>query len=164
MDIVSAVNEILDKEGVHAALRFLNDLTPHRFTGIYRYDGDILRNVYLYDQVDPSVIHGQDVAMIDAYCANVGRSGFGIEFSNINSNEMIGIKSGSPVISYCGVLVRDSSGKPYGTLCHYDLKSCDATGDLTLLEKIAPLVYRSLVRQGLPDQGGTISDKAINWQ
>jgi len=100
--------------------------------------------------------------MIDAYCANVGLGGAGIEFSNINSNKKLGIKSGSPVISYCGALVCDSSGKPYGTLCHFDIKPCDTTGGLPILEKITPLIYRSLVCQGLPEQGGTINDKTIN--
>ena len=32
-------------DGVHAALRYLNSRTPHRFTGVYRYDGDVLRNM-----------------------------------------------------------------------------------------------------------------------
>ena len=122
MDIISKTQEILKKEGIHATLKFLNSRTPHRFTGIYRYDRNILRNVHLFDQFDPLVTNGQDVQMEDAYCANVGRVGKGLEFSDIKTDKNIAIKSGSPVISYCGALIMDSSGKPYGTLCHYDIK------------------------------------------
>ena len=149
---------MLEPEGVHSALRFLNSRTPHRFTGIYRYDGDVLRNVYLFDQFDPASTKGQDVPMVDAYCANVGRAGSGIEFSDVGTDRKVEIKSGSPVVSYCGALIRDSSGEPFGTLCHYDVKPCDVpVSDLPLLEEIAPLIYEALVREGVPAAAGTIT-------
>ena len=157
-NILSHVGQILDTEGVHAALRFLNSRTPHRFTGIYRYDGDMLRNVYLFDLYDPGSTQGQDVPMVDAYCANVGRAGSGIAFSNVDTDPTVETKSGSPVISYCGALIRDARGNPYGTLCHFDIKSCDTpVSDLPVLEDVAPLIYQALVSEGLPELAGSIS-------
>lgn len=33
----------LQQHGVRAALRYLNDRTPHRYTGLFRFDGDVPR-------------------------------------------------------------------------------------------------------------------------
>ena len=107
---ISTMTQVLQEEGVHGALRFLNKRTPHRFTGIYRYDGDTLRNVYIFDVFDPDVTKGQDVPMADAYCANVGLKGSGIEFSDISAENSVETRHGSPVVSYCGALIRDLHG------------------------------------------------------
>lgn len=158
-DIISDANSILEAEGVHSTLKFLNKRTPHRFTGIYRFDGDMLRNVYLFDQFEPSLTKGQDVPMVDAYCANVGRAGCGIEFSDVGSDQKIQIKSRSPVISYCGALILDSQQNPYGTLCHYDVKPCDEpVSDLPALETVAPLIYKALLREKMPEKSSPIAD------
>jgi hypothetical protein len=51
----------------------------------------------------------------------------------------------TPVISYCGVLIRDDQGQAYGTLCHYDMQRCqERTIDLPLVEAAAQLLYRHL--------------------
>lgn len=60
--------------GVYAALRYLNSHTLHRFTGVYQYDGEMLRNTALFDRFDPQQQRGIDVPLADAYCANVGRT------------------------------------------------------------------------------------------
>lgn len=155
--VLSNVQRLLDEDRVHDALRLLNSRTPHRFTGIYRYEGEVLRNLYLFDVFNPAVTTGSDVPMIDAYCANVGRSGKGIEFRDVARERQIEVKSTSPVVSYCGALIRDADGEPYGTLCHYDLKPCDTpTSDLPLLEELAPRFYQALVRGGAAAEAGLI--------
>lgn len=53
------------REGVHAALRYLNSRTPHRFTGVYRYDGEMLRNMALFDRFEPDQQRGGDIPMAD---------------------------------------------------------------------------------------------------
>ncbi len=70
--IVQEVNVRLDESGLHAALALLNSRTPHRFTGAYRYDGEILRNEGLYDRFSPESVGGDDVPMPLAYCALLG--------------------------------------------------------------------------------------------
>lgn len=157
MDLMSKIRELLKKEGVPAALRFLNARTPHRFTGIYRYDGTILRNVYLYDAYNPAQENGDDVNMEDAYCANVGRQGAGIEFNDIHASKTIALKKNSAVVSYCGALIRDSENNPWGTLCHFDIKPCQTTDkDLNVLEKVAPVIYEALLEKGYPRLAGPI--------
>lgn len=143
-DLVEFEN-VLKSQGIHAALRFLNLRTPHRFTGIYRYDGPMLRNEYLFDQFTPDVCKGPDVPMADAYCAVVGQTRKTVEFEDIRRDRRVPVRSGSPVTSYCGVVIPDERGTPFGTLCHYDLKPCQQrVSDAPLLEAAAPLVFKAM--------------------
>ena len=138
---LTGVRQTLDSEGLHACLRLLNSRTPHRFTGIYRYDGDVLRNVALYDRFDPVATRGEDVAMTDAYCAIVGATQCPLEFVEARTDGRFAHKAGSPVVSYCGALIRDEAGRAFGTLCHFDVRACQASGtELTLLEAAAPFL------------------------
>lgn len=149
--VVSAFEKIVTDEGLHAGLRFLNTRTPHRFTGVYRYDGDVLRNECLFDQFAPETQKGDDVRMVDAYCATVGERGTSIEFSDIGSERTVIHRPDSPVVAYCGALIRDAEGRPFGTLCHYDVKPCQTfPSEMLVLESIAPLVFRALEVERAP--------------
>lgn len=138
-------SSILGERGIHAALRFLNARTPHRYTGIYRYDGDVLRNEFLYDQFVPEGVKGGDVPMAQAYCASVGQQRSTVEFSDVHADDRIPVREGSAVVSYCGVMLADADGEPYGTLCHYDTKPCDArVSDRPFLEAAGPMIVERL--------------------
>lgn len=133
------------REGVHAALRYLNNRTPHRFSGVYRYDGEMLRNVALFDRFEPEQQRGIDIPMADAYCANVGRSREPLEFADAKGDGRFAYLSGSPVVCYSGVLISSPGGVPYGTLCHYDVQHCETrTSDIPLLKAAAPFIYEAV--------------------
>lgn len=139
----------LDQQGVHAALRFLNARAPHRFTGIYRYDGDVLRNVGLVDKYEPALRTGDDVKMCDAYCALVRdlKVVGGLEFVDASDDPRLAHKPDSPVVSYGGVLIHDEDGAAFGTLCHFDVKRCEAPfHDVDLLQAAAPMLFARLRR------------------
>lgn len=140
-DPASRILATLENDGLHAALRLLNERTPHRFTGIYRYDGDMLRNVILFDVHDPYLLHGSDIPMQHSYCALLQDSQAGtIEFDDPRSDPPSMARSHlTPVVSYCGVLLLDDAGQPFGSLCHYDLNPCQPrTSDLAMLRALAP--------------------------
>jgi hypothetical protein len=140
------VRKALEGEGVPAALRLLNARTPHRFTGVFRFDGDMLRNVFLVDRYDPVSTHGQDVPLADSYCGIVGAQLAPLEILDIQSDGRFVAKPG-PVVSYCGVMIRSEEGKPYGTLCHFDVKPCQQrSSDIPLLQEAARLVYELIMR------------------
>jgi hypothetical protein len=139
------VLRFLESGGIHEALRYLNSRTPHRFSGIYRYDGEILRNEALFDRDAPDVRRGDDVPMADAYCAIVGERRVPLEFGDIHTEYRITIKPGSSVVSYCGVLIESEDGAPFGTLCHFDLLPCEERiNDIPLLEATAPYIFKAL--------------------
>lgn len=134
--------------GVHAALRYLNSRTPHRYTGVYRYDGEMLRNMALFDRSEPEKPRGGDIPMVDAYCANVGRNREPLEFADASGDGRFPYLPGSPVVCYSGVLITSPEGVPYGTLCHYDVRRCETrASDIPLLKAAAPLIYDALESQ-----------------
>lgn len=136
--------ELLLQEDIYAALEYLNHRTPHRYTGVFRFDGDMLRNELLFDRNQVAVRQGADVPLAATYCSLVGRQEAPVNILNAAEDPQAhGIET--TVISYCGVLIRTDRGQAYGTLCHYDLQRCqERTTDLPLLEAAAPLLYRHL--------------------
>ncbi len=141
--------------GVPAALRFLNSRTPHRFTGVYRYDGDMLRNMALHDRFNPDLLQGIDIPLCNAYCSNVRRNREPLEFDDAKNDSRFPYLPGSPVVCYSGVLISMPDGTPYGTLCHYDVKSCESReSDMPLLQACAPNILKALqTRQALMQEG-----------
>jgi len=135
--------EILAKRGVHETLCILNSRTPHRFTGVYRFDGSVLRNEHLVDQFNPEIRRGDDIPMQHAYCSLLEEAHESVEFADARSDAPVD-KPESPVISYCGVLLRNDNGTPFGSLCHYDVKPCQKRmSDVPLLEALAPAIFRA---------------------
>ncbi|MCB2376599.1 hypothetical protein LGH70_03340 [Hymenobacter sp. BT635] len=141
---ISAFKDVLHRRGVPAALEYLNSRTPHRYTGLFRFDGGMLRNEALFDRNQPSVQQGEDTPMAATYCSLVGRGQAPVEILDAATDTQArGIET--PVASYCGVLIRDAQGQPFGTLCHYDLQRCqERTTDLPLLEAAADMLYQQL--------------------
>jgi hypothetical protein len=141
---IGVFTDLLAQQGVHVALGYLNHRTPHRYTGLFRFDGDMLRNEVLFDRNQPGVRQGGDVPMALTYCALVGKQEAPLNILDAATDAQAqGVDT--PVISYCGVLIRDDHGQAYGTLCHYDMQRCqERTTDLPLLEAAAQLLYQHL--------------------
>ncbi|NVO33471.1 hypothetical protein [Hymenobacter lapidiphilus] len=135
---------LLQQQGVHAALAYLNYRTPHRYTGVWRFDGDMLRSEALFDRKMAEVRQGADAPMAATYCSLVGRTEAPVQILDATIDpQALGIDT--PVISYCGALMRDEQGRPFGTLCHYDLQRCqERTSDQPLLMAAAQLLYQHL--------------------
>jgi hypothetical protein len=135
----------LHRHGIQAALKYLNHRTPHQYTGIFRFDGTTLRNEALFDRYHPELQKGGDAPMEATYCSLVGRKQAPVEILDATVDPRVKGVVHTSVISYCGVLIRDQEGKPFGTLCHYDLQRCEErTTDLPLLEAAAGMLYQQL--------------------
>lgn len=125
---------------MHAALGFLNARTPHRYTGIYRFDGDYLRNEFLFDQYDAAVRRGEDALLRDTWCGLIDESGTPVSFDDARGAGLAQ-RDGGRVQSYCGVPIVNEDGQRIGTLCHFDEQPCEArVSDLAMLQAVAPLV------------------------
>jgi PAS domain S-box-containing protein len=134
------------RERVHAVLRYLNGRTAHRFTGLYRFDGAVLRNVALYDREEPATRVGADAPLGETYCGIVGAAER--PFFTAHAGEdprLVEHAARENVVSYCGALVRAAGGTPVGTLCHFDLRPQPVPADeIPLLEAVAPLLSPSV--------------------
>lgn len=136
---------LVQQHGIHAALAYLNQRTPHRYTGLFRFDGEMLRNEVLVDGHQPLVHQGDDIPMAATFCSLVGRQQAPLEILDVATDAQFGGLIETPVVSYCGVLIRDAQGQPYGTLCHYDMQRCqERTTDQPLLEAAGALLYQQL--------------------
>jgi hypothetical protein len=134
----------LERHGVRGALLFLNNRTSHRYTGVFRFDGDMLRSVALVDVWDPNVQLGDDVPLAAAYCAHLHRTGEPLEVANGATDPRVPWMSASPIVSYCGAVILDLQGQPWGALCHFDVARCDAKhSDMPLLATAARMIYPS---------------------
>ena len=146
------IERALRSGGLHSVLRMLNARGTHRFTGIYRYDGEWLRNVALFDRWSAESTKGEDAPMQETFCAIVPSEGSVLEVLDGGSDQRFPWMSENAVVSYCGALIRSESGEPFGTLCHFDEQRCEtASTEFPMMAAAAPLIYREIAR--LPGAG-----------
>jgi CheY-like chemotaxis protein/anti-sigma regulatory factor (Ser/Thr protein kinase) len=138
----------LELHGITAALRILNARSAHRFTAVYRLDGEILRNVALVDAENAQVERGDDVPLEASYCSLVTARGNTFTTEDAAEDDRLRQHPARDVVrSYCGTVLRDAEGRPMGTLCHFDPSPCDIpVSEIPLLEALAPYVASRLLR------------------
>ena len=138
---------ILAERGLHAALQFLNGRTRHRFTGVYRADPPVLRNIALFDRENPTLHLSGDINPLrETYCSVTSEMCAPFATSDAGRDErLVDHPARGTVLSYCGVPLLLADGRAYGTLCHFDLRPrIIPTGELPLLTRVAPLILRAL--------------------
>lgn len=129
--------------GAHAVLATLNSRTRFRFTGLYRVEAPVLRNVALFDRENPMLrAAGECSALRDTYCNIVAANALALAIANAaEDGRVIGHPARASVLSYIGVPVRNQAGRVVGTLCHWDLRPRLApAGELIVLERVAALL------------------------
>jgi GAF domain-containing protein len=132
---------------VHGALRFLNARTFHRYTGLYRFDGAMLRNVALFDRESPALVRGVDAPMGDTYCGIVGAGERTFATADTRADPRVADHPArDAIVSYCGALVRGADGRALGTLCSFDVEPRPVpVHEIPLLEAVAPLLARHVL-------------------
>jgi hypothetical protein len=126
----------------------VNSRTPHRFTGIFRFEPPLLRNELLVDAWDAHAPVLASAPLSDTFCGLVGQTGQAFQSSDVQVDSRLEHShlKHVGVESYCGVPVRDTAGHTSGTLCHFDLKPCDiAIQELEFLASAAALLSPRLV-------------------
>lgn len=145
-DAAREFSAVLSERGLHAALRFLNARTRHRFTGVYRFDPPTLCNVCLYDRENPTLNVGTDSPMTETYCSILDetRAPFGLEDSATDPR-VAAHPARQRVISYCGVPLLSADGTSVGTLCHFDLRPrIVPASEIPFMEAVAPLLLQTV--------------------
>lgn len=137
--------------GLPEALRYLNLRTPHRFTGVYRFDQDVLRNVALVDKWTPELDRGEDVPLRVTYCSRLVDNGGAMEILDGRTDARTPHMRDDPVVSYCGAVILDAQGRPWGSLCHFDMAYCEAkVSELPLLMAAAAHIHTSVTAEQAP--------------
>lgn len=138
--------QILRSRDAHDVCAILNRRVPHRFTGIYRVDPPLLRNLRLFDGDQPEVRDADSTPLTDTYCSLVlaTQEPFATADS-LRDDRVTDHPASVAVRSYCGVPLRRADGTPFGTLCHFDLVARPVpTSEIPLMKRAATLVMQSL--------------------
>jgi GAF domain-containing protein len=140
--------DLLARQDVRGALRYLNGLTSFRFTALYRFDNDLLRNRCFIDRMNPDVDSSEDIPIDASYCIYVRQNqGPFLLADSLRDERVRGHRKQPTVRSYCGVPLIDAQGWMYGSVCHFDFEPHPfQETDVLLLEEVAQL----LVKDGRP--------------
>src|SRR5690242_14674006 len=95
---------ILGRDGIRAAVAFLNSLTPHRFTSFFRFDGPMLQGVTFYDRQNPGIENCEDIPIETSYCVFVRDRCASFTVSDASQDERVkDHPKRASVQRYCGV-------------------------------------------------------------
>ena len=137
----STVADSLRDGRLRETLAGLNARTRFRYTGIYRVEDGVLRNLALFDRENPAMnLSGDVCALNETYCAMVSATDSAFVTRNsLNDPRLSAHPARLRVVSYAGVPIKHSSGAR-GTLCHFDCRPrLLAPGEIQILESIAPM-------------------------
>lgn len=110
----------LDTEGVMAALKSLNARVAHRFTAVYKFQGEMQRAVFIYDKLGRPDACLNTVAVADSFSQFATPSRPFCVTDSATDDRLGKHRYRGVVASYYGVLLTQASGKPAGSLCHFD--------------------------------------------
>jgi hypothetical protein len=140
--IVGKFKITLKADGLRGAMRWLNDRVPYRFTAIFAFDGDILRNVCLIDKENQDITNCSDQPITESYCMYIRRSGerFSVDEASLDSRVAVHPKRQS-VQCYYGIPLFGPEGQMLGTVCHFDSMPMRVTEEIaTALDDLASLI------------------------
>jgi GAF domain-containing protein len=146
MTRIETFQETVRQHGLWAAVHWLNQQVPYRFTAIFRFDGDILRNVCLVDKQDLEVTHCPDQPVTDSYCIYIQRSSesFCVDQS-LTDPRVVAHPKRERYQSYYGVPLFDRKNRLLGTICHFDTTPVEVTDDIVAtLDDLAPVIAECL--------------------
>ena len=132
---ISTFTSILRSRGTQASVDYLNAGVPHRYTGVYRIESGMFRNVVLTDKLGEIKPEYLEVVPFEAsFCQFVVREGvFRTENSALDAR-LDGHPYQGVVVCYHGVPMMGRDGELLGTLCHFDLQDHDIQdGEFQLL-------------------------------
>ena len=134
--------------GLSRGLQMLNQTTEHRYTGIYRLEAGVLKNIDLFDkegEVKPEFL--LEVPLEDSFCQFVLRDGLFRTSDTGKEPKLDGHKYQGVLLSYTGVPILGIDGQLYGTLCHFDAATRNVSDEgFELLREAALVVSEYLPR------------------
>jgi hypothetical protein len=145
---LDAIASVLAAGGPAAALAYLNDGVPHRFTAVYRFAGPLLHNVFLHDKAGR--IRPDFLAVVPfsrSFCQFVVKDHAFRTDNSVADPRLVGHALRGIVISYHSVPVLDpDSQELWGTLSHFDMRRLPLPDEeFELLQGTASLLSPHLV-------------------
>jgi GAF domain-containing protein len=141
-DALKRFEAALRTQGLFAAMRWLNAQVPYRYSAVFRFDGDILRNVCLIDKENPNTFTCDDQPITNSYCMYVRRSGesFSVE-ETLKDSRVEDHPKRRTVQCYYGIPLFGGNGQMLGTVCHFDISPIRVTEEVaSALDDLGPLI------------------------
>jgi len=136
---IDALMDVASSEGLRALLLRLNERVAHRYTAIYRLNGEMLQCVHLIDKtgaVQPGFL--AEVSLQDSFCQFVFRDGVFQTENSAFDHRLDGHPYQGVVVSYHAIPLVAEGGTLFGTLCHLDTVPCDLPErELAFLQRVA---------------------------
>lgn len=129
-------------EGLWAAMQSLNSASPYRFTAIFDFDGDLLRNVCLVDREDLTVRNCADQPVTESYCVYIQRSAEPLRVEHALCDKRVdGHPKQHSFQCYYGIPLVGRNGNLLGTVCHFDNEAVPVSGEVVMtLDDLAPVI------------------------
>lgn len=139
---VAQLKSILFREGVRAALIYLNGQTSHRFTAMFRFDDPKVRNLHFYDRENPLIEFGDDYPVEASYCVYIRDTDRPfVVTDSMHDDRTVGLTLREKLKAYCGVPLRNREGVVFATLCHFDVEPVTIDDEnVALMESLAALL------------------------
>ncbi|MEO8673300.1 MAG: GAF domain-containing protein [Tahibacter sp.] len=128
--------------GERAALQYLNSHTGFRFTSMYRFHGNLLRAICVFDRERPDELSPPpDVPLSATYCLfqKDGNRSIAIDDA-LQDPRLVNHVAREAVRSYVGVPLRDVRGAIIGSACHFSFEPHSEQVDLEMLETLSDLM------------------------
>lgn len=143
--LIREVERALEERGIGGAVELLNARTRFRYTGIYRAEPPLLRNLYLFDRENPTLnVSGATTPLETTYCSITCATDAPFATPDAGADERLTAHPArESVISYGGVPLRRPGGGAWGTLCHFDVRPrLLPPHEADVLAKVAPILAR----------------------
>lgn len=125
-DTLARVRRVLDVEGIDGALAFLNARVLHRFTAIFRLEGQTLRLIHFYDKAGgPPLEVARSVPLGMSLCQFALRDGSFITRDARSDGRTAASPMSTVMQSYVGLPLQGPAGQLIGTFCHFDPSNID---------------------------------------
>lgn len=150
--------KVLAERGILPALGFLNARVRHRYTAVCRFDGPLLRNLFVYDRENAKILYGGTAQVLEeTYATFVRRRKEAFRSDDcLHDGRLLYHSARASVLSYVGVPIRLATGELWGVLAHHDREPRVApVGEVELLKQVIPALSRWLKPQPAADYRGT---------
>lgn len=135
----------LESGGLHSGLQFLNARTDYRYTAIYKLDGQMMRNISLYDRQGETTAKLVEVPLGESFCQFVmAENGF-ITSNSAEDARLVEHAYRGILNAYFGLPLSREPGTIYGTFCHFDFEpKVIPDSEIRLLEALTPVLMDHL--------------------
>lgn len=138
----------VEKGGLPGALCHRNARTSYRYTAIYRLDGQMMRNIHIYDRQSESTANLSEMPLGDSFCRFVmADNGFSTANSATDDRPQ-GHSYRGILNAYVGLPLSRKPGTIYGTFCHFDFEPMQiADSEIPLIEAAASVLMDHLEQE-----------------